>query len=143
MNGNAELLEYIFQNSQMGVETINQLLGITEDDTFKTHLKAQVNEYETMNEWAKEKLEQECSEAKGIDSFQKMSSKVMIRINTLKDKSPSHIAEMLIQGSTMGIIDATKNIKKYSNADKDIIELAEKLLKFEQNNVERLKNFLV
>lgn len=31
MNANVEFLNYIYQNSQMGVDTLNQLLGITED----------------------------------------------------------------------------------------------------------------
>ena len=58
------------------------------------------------------------------------------------NKTPSHISEMLIQGSTMGIIDITKKIKEYPNADKEILELANKLLKLEQNNVEECKKYL-
>lgn len=42
----------------------------------------------------------------------------------------------------MGIIDATKNIQKYNDAGKEILQLADKLLKTEQNNIEQLKPFL-
>jgi len=41
MNGNAELLNFVYQNSQMGVDTIKQLIGIAEDNEFKKHLEAQ------------------------------------------------------------------------------------------------------
>ncbi len=34
MNGNAELLNFIYQNSQMGVTTLKQLLDITKDEVF-------------------------------------------------------------------------------------------------------------
>lgn len=66
----------------------------------------------------------------------------MINMNTIKDRTPSHIAEMMIQGSTMGIVDITKKLKEYNKADKDISELGNKLLKFEQQNVEQMKTFL-
>lgn len=35
MNGNAELLNFVYQNSQMGVHTLEQLIRIVEDDDFK------------------------------------------------------------------------------------------------------------
>ncbi|MFZ2539385.1 MAG: hypothetical protein WAX04_10850 [Oscillospiraceae bacterium] len=142
MDGNVEMLEYIFQNSQMGVSTINQLLKIVEDDEFKADLVSQANEYDTINQWAKEKMQRSGGEVTTVDRLKKVSAEIMTNVNTIANKSSSHVAEMLIQGSTMGIIDATKNIKQYSHADQDILDLANKLLKFEQNNVEQLKRFL-
>lgn len=142
MNGNTEMLNYIFQNSQMGLDTINQLVEMVTDENFKNHLQSELDEYKTINDAAKEILNAHGSEEKNIGSIAKISTYMSINMKTLTDKTPSHISEMLIQGSTMGIIDATKNIKKYSSADKQILELSEKLLKFEQNNVEQLKKFL-
>lgn len=142
MDGNSEVLNYIFQNSQMGIETVNQLLGITEDPTFKKYLSAHLAEYETINKQAREKLNQNGSAEKGIGEMQKISAYLMINMNTLMDKSTSHIAEMLIKGSTMGIVEVTKNIKEYNDADKQILDLAHRLLKYEQKNVEQLKKFL-
>ena len=66
----------------------------------------------------------------------------MINMQTLSDKSPSHIAEMLMVGSNMGIINAIKNLKKYEHADKESLKLLKRLLRFEENNVQRLKAFL-
>ena len=40
MNGNAELLNFIYQNSQMGVETMEQLGGLTKDCEFRSFLEA-------------------------------------------------------------------------------------------------------
>jgi len=42
----------------------------------------------------------------------------------------------------MGIIDMTKNLKKYSDADKDILALGNRLLEFEKRNIDELKKFL-
>ena len=142
MNGNAELLNFIYQNSQMGVDTIRQLIGIAEEDTFTKHLEEQQREYEAIHSEAREKLNQNGFDEKGIGAFEKVRTYLMINMQTLTDKSSSHIAEMLIVGSNMGIIDAIKNIKKYSDAEPDIITLMERLLRFEENNVQRLKEFL-
>lgn len=142
MDGNTELLNYIYQNSQMGVRTIEQLLNIVEDKEFKEHLQVQEEEYKKLNQTAVELLNERGHEEKEIGNMAKISSYMSINMKTLTDKTPTHISDMLIQGSTMGIIDATKNIKKYAIADSNILKLAEKLLKTEQDNIEQLKKFL-
>ncbi|MNJ03052.1 hypothetical protein D3C73_1632290 [compost metagenome] len=64
------------------------------------------------------------------------------KMNIQKDDSHSHIAEMIIKGSTMGVTDVTKHLNKFDDVDSDIINLANKLLKIEENNIEEMKNYL-
>ena len=45
MNDNVKLLNFIYQNSQMGVETIEQLEKIVEDEDFKRYLKEKYEGY--------------------------------------------------------------------------------------------------
>lgn len=142
MNGNAEMLNFIYQNSQMGVDTIRQLIGIVEDAEFKKHLESQQREYEAIHSEARKMLNSSGFDEKGIGAFEKLRTYMMINMQTLTDRSSSHIAEMLIVGSNMGVINAVKNIKKYSGAEQDIKSLMERLLRFEENNVQRLKEFL-
>lgn len=142
MNGNAELLNFIYQNSQMGTETISHLLEITEDKNFKLQLQEQIGEYESIRATARDMLISNGYDEKGITAFEKIRTYLMINIQTLKDKTASHISEMLIIGSNMGVIDAIKNIRKYKNAEKDISRLMEKLLEMEEHNIEQLKKFL-
>jgi hypothetical protein len=142
MNGNAELLNFIYQNSQMGVDTLNQLTGIAEDTDFKKHLESQLNEYREIHTAAKTLLNKNGYDEKGISAFDKIKTYMMINMQTLTDKTSSHIAEMLIIGSNMGVIDAVKNIREYKEAESNIKELMEKLLKMEENNIQQLKNFL-
>lgn len=142
MNGNAELLNFIYQNSQMGVETIQQLIGIAKDDAFKTQLESQFNEYREINFAAKSMLTKNGYDEKGISALDKIKTYLMINIQTLTDKTASHIAEMLIFGSNMGVINAIKNIKKYKEAEPDIVGLMEILQKFEEENIQQLKKYL-
>ena len=142
MNGNVEFLNYIHQNSGMGTDTIKQLIGICKDEEYKKVLHSQLSEYKMIHSASDQKIKQFNKDSKDINVFSKVSSYFMINLNTLLDKSPSHISEMLIQGSTMGIIDITKKLKEYPNADKEIRDLANKLLKLEQNNVDQCKKYL-
>ena len=142
MNGNVELLNYIHQNSEMGQDTIKQLVGISKDEEYKKMLQSQLEEYKMIYDTTDEKIKELNKQAKDINVFSKASTYFMVNLNTLVNKTQSHISEMLIQGSTMGIIDITKKIKEYPNADKEILDLANKLLKLEQNNVEECKKYL-
>lgn len=142
MNGNTEMLNFIFQNSQMGVDTIKQLLGIVEDENFKEYLESQFNEYKEIHCTAQKALNENGQDEKGISTLDKIKTYLMINMQTMTDKTPSHISEMLIIGSNMGIIDAIKNLKKYNYAEPSIVKLMEKLLKFEEDNVQQLKQFL-
>lgn len=142
MNENIEFLNYILENAQMGTNTISQIIDIVKDIDISRQLKLQLNEYNAIYDSAKQKIQQFHGEIKDIGTLTKISTYIMININTLTNKTSSHIAEMLIQGSSMGIIDITKNLKKYKDADDDMIALGHRLLEFEQNNIEKLKLFL-
>ncbi len=142
-NCNAELLNFIYQNSQMGVDTITQLVDITTDEDFKERLHAQLKEYRQIHDKAAQMLEANGFNEEGLSAFEKIRTYLMVNFQTLSDASTSHIAEMLMVGSNMGVIDAIKNIRKYKDkAEPDIVELMEHLKRFEENNVERFKQYL-
>ena len=60
----------------------------------------------------------------------------------MTDPSASHIASMLITGSSMGIVEAIQKYRQYEDADPKIRDLMDKLRKFEEYNMEKLKDFL-
>lgn len=143
MNQNAELLNFIYQNSEMGVETLNQIIEIVENPSLARQLESQRSAYKQIHQKSKEMLNENGYDEKAISTLEKISAYIMINLKTLTDKSDTHIAEMLIQGSNMGIIDAAKKINEYENsAEKNIISLMKKLKKYEEENAEKLKSYL-
>ena len=143
MSKDLEMLGVIYQNAEMGKDTITHLIEITDSVDFRKRLEAQLIEYQGIFDRADQAIQQQKKTVEGIGSFAKISSYMMINFKTLADKSPSHIAEMMIQGSTMGIVDMTKKIKELkSEVSPEVLKLAEKLLKTEQSNVEEMKKFL-
>ena len=142
MDGNVELLNYIHQNAEMGEDTIEQLLGIARNDEFKNMLRSQLDEYKMIDDMANDKLKELGKSPKDIGAITKARTYMAINLKTMTNKSPSNISQMMIQGSTMGIIDITKKMKEYSDADKEVMDLAQRLLAFEQRNVDECKKYL-
>jgi hypothetical protein len=108
MNGNAELLNFVYRTPRWDVNTISQLMDITEDPQFKKQLDSQYNEYLGINSAAKKALNDSGYDEKGIGALEKVKTYLMINLQTLTDKSPAHISEMLMVGSNMGVINAVK-----------------------------------
>ncbi len=143
MNANAELLNFIYQNSQMGTDTLNQLMDITNDTSFQDFLQKHLEGYEHFHKEARQMLNENGCDEKGLGSFDKIKTYLMVNVQTMKDNSVSNIAGMLINGSTMGIIDAVKKLHQYEKeADRKILRLMEDLQKFEEKNIEELKAYL-
>ena len=142
MNANVEMLNYIHQNSQMGQDTISQLLKINKDPEFDNVLNTQLNEYKQIFNATEQKISTLGQDVKNVSPYTKASTYLALNLSTLMDKTPSHISEMLIRGSTMGVIDITKNLKEYKDAAPDVLTLGQQLLTFEQQNIEECKRFL-
>ena len=66
-----------------------------------------------------------------------------IKKEVSKDNSDSSIAHMLTEGITMGIVDMETKLKNYKNTvDKKIYNLGKDFLKFQQEEIEKLKEFM-
>ncbi len=60
----------------------------------------------------------------------------------MQDMQTSKLAEMLIQGSTMGVTGLTRQIRDYDGEDTEVLDFAKKQLKREEKNIDELKKFL-
>ena len=58
------------------------------------------------------------------------------------DDSRSKIAEMMIQGTTMGIVKTIRHLNDYRGRDEAARGLGKRLLETQENNVERMKAYL-
>ena len=142
MSGNTELLNFVYQNSQMGIETLSQLIELSDDEEFKECMEKQLEKYREFNKEARRLLEVRGHNEKSIGMFDRLKTYLMINLQTMNDKSASHMAQMLIEGSSMGVTNALQDLRKYEDADTEILRLMRKLYKFEEKNVETYKAFL-
>ncbi|MBR2474263.1 MAG: hypothetical protein IKB51_04470 [Clostridia bacterium] len=144
ISADSEIIAKIYKNVKMGVDSVTKLLPKVSDEEFKTKLTDQLNGYEEYAAKAKALLCNRGEEAKEETPMVKFWSSVGIAMNTMMDASSSHIAEMIIEGSTMGITDTTRIINEYEGKPecKEAVELARDIVAFEQKNIEVMKNYL-
>ena len=128
-NDNLNLLEAVVQNTEMGKNTLEQIVPMTDDTQFKAELLRQRNLYHQLNQ-------------QGQSAMAKFNTKMGISMKTLTDKSTRKLAEMLTQGSGMGVVDCVKAQKDYPNAAPGTKRLAQRLMEFEEDNRVRLEQFL-
>ena len=116
-NSTVEVLSKLFKNMNMGKDSTLDLMEKVSDTSLKSDMTLQLNGYEGMIRKINEHLQSMGEQAKEENFITKMSAKVGTAFNTMMDDSPSHIADMMIQGSTMGMTDTTKLLRDYENTD--------------------------
>ena len=139
MDKNKEFLCYIYQVAQMGKDNLAKVIDMVEDKDLRVMLEQQRSQYQDVYNRA---FEQSDGALKNSSPMNRFYATMGINMETMRDRSPSHIAEIVILGNTRGIIDMTRRLKQYKNADEQITSLADDLISIEQTNVENLKQFL-
>ncbi len=145
MNENNELLLYIYENASMGAKSTTTLIRTinNKDNKIKKILEGELKGYENFVKDSEKLLKKYKVEKKEKGFIADISSYIGINLEMLKDNSDARVADMLTKGFTMGNLDITKKIDMYaSDADKDILNLAKKLLDFGKENIELLKPYL-
>lgn len=137
-----ELLNDVCRNAEMGRDSIMHVIKLTDDPQFRRSLETQLSEYQKVYDSADTMLQERGRRPEEAPAMSKMMSYVMSSMKTLNDNSPSCIAEMMIQGSTMGVTKMTKRINEYQGQDERVRDIANKLLHTEQVNIEEMKKFL-
>lgn len=142
MEENKNALDELNKGTTMGMDAIKYILDIVEAKDFKRVLKEQYNEYNEISEKANE-LYEEYSEKEPHETstMEKAMTWSSIKMQTMNDKSNSKIAEMLLQGTNMGIIEGRK-ILNNKKLDKKIHKLIEEFVTMQEEYVEKLKEFL-
>ena len=141
-NDNLNLLEAVVQNTEMGKNTLEQIVPMTDDVQFKAELLRQRNVYHQLNQEAHTAIEACGGTAQGQSAMAKFNTKMGIGMKTLTDKSTRNLAEMLSEGSSQGVMDCVKSQKDYPNAAPGAKRLMQRLQEFEEDNRIKLEQFL-
>ena len=126
-----ELLQYVH-------EGLNSLDGQVRDDSLRRVLSQQGAEYRQIADQAERLLRSLGEEPRDPGLLAKVSAEVMSTFKTLADPSASNIAEMVIQGNTK----STRHLGDYAGGNREIRNLAERLLHTEEANAAQMKQFL-
>lgn len=136
------VLDELNKGACMGRDAIHFILDKVEDEALKDELMNQYRKYKEISDKIS-KLYPEYSEDEPhkTSAMNKAMTWYGIEMKTLMDKSTSKIAELLLQGTNMGIIEGRK-LLNHKDTNKEVNSLVEEYVDMQENAVEKLKTFL-
>lgn len=142
MSENINALDEIHKGSCMGCDAINFVLDKVEDNEFKNELESEFNFYKSI-ETKIDKIYSKYDDGKPHDTgiMNKAMTWSGIEMKTMNDHSNSKIAELLLQGVNMGIIEGRRilNKKKINN---EVSKIVSEYVETQEKFMETLKKYL-
>ena len=138
MDHDQQFLSFIHKNAAMGVSAIPQVLSLPQSRAMGQALNSQLQEYRTI---AAQSQAYARLHTPGL-AVRAMSG-AMLKARTAADHTTSKLAQLMIQGSTMGTVEMTRRIHQYTGkADPELLALGSRLLHTEEQNIQQMKRFL-
>lgn len=138
----AEMLNFILKNAEMGRIGIADVMQYSKNERLNLELRDQMDEYDKIYCTAKEMMTENNYRIEPVGAMAKMSSQVMTAMKAMPNPSASNIADMMIKGNTMGVTKMLKRQSEYEGDNPEIRNLAQKLVRTEENNIKNMKHFL-
>ncbi len=137
-----DLLNEIYQSAQTGIRAAKIMMDKTENKPLKDELISQYKDYTGISAIAEKNLTENNILPKDINPITKATMWGSVQLNTITDKTPSKICEIIINGTNMGIVEMTKNLHRFTNSDSNSQNLAKEFIKNEEYHIDRLKGML-
>lgn len=142
MDNNINTLDELNKGCSMGMTALSFILEKEEENDFRKILSNQYKEYEDLSKRIGE-LYKEYSEDElhTTSQMEKIMTWYGIKKETILDNSISKTAELLINGTNMGIIEGRKLINN-KKVDKKVHKICSEYIKVQEKYLEELKDFL-
>ncbi|MGE5456515.1 MAG: DUF2383 domain-containing protein [Ignavibacteriales bacterium] len=142
MEENKNALDELNKGCTMGIEAINSLIDKVDSDDFKKVLEKQLKDYDKIEDRINDIYDDYSGEEPHeISEFAKAMADYMTNMKTMMDHTDSKIAEILLQGTNMGIIEG-KRILNNKKVDKKVEKLIEDFVNDQEKIVEDIKKYL-
>lgn len=138
------LVSEIYRNVRMAEDSIINLMPRVTEEKLKNELTVQISVYSAFSSRAAKLLAEAGVKPEEESSMAKIGAKWGILMNTLKDPTQEHLAQMLIEGTTMGVGELLRVIRDAENngISGDALVLARDVLAYEEKAVEEMKAYL-
>jgi len=138
-----KLIDEAYKNVRMGSYAIDCIMpAVKENKSLEDLLKKQNKCYlESVKEL--ESLSQELNhKVVDINIMLKGASFTSIKMKTAFNQEASHLAQMLIEGTTMGITQMIKSHSENPSYNKNLDKIIKDIIKYEEEFVDSLKLYL-
>ena len=142
MDNNIDILDELNKGCCMGIDALDFIIDKIDEPKFKELLESQLNHYHSLSDKInllhKEYTDNNIHET---NLMTKAMTWYGIEKDIVLDKSVSKVADLLINGTNMGIIEGQK-ILNNKTMDKKVHKICKEYVKMQQNYVDKLKEFL-
>ena len=142
MDETVQLLQDVVRNARTGQDAVEQLMKKTEGSGMWDELSREKEAYADVRREGEQALREAGGSAEPVGALSKAGMWMGLEMETLADRSDSHIAEIVIQGATMGVIEMTRSLNIYDRADPDARGLASRFVVHQNEAIDRQKGFL-
>ena len=136
------VLDELNKGACMGMDAIHFVLDKVEDENLKKELDNQYNKYKEISEKICELYPEYSNKTPHeTNAMNKVMTWYGLEMKTMMDKSTSKIADLLLQGTNMGIIEGRK-LLNHKQTDEEVHKLLQEYVTMQETAVEKLKQFL-
>lgn len=137
-----KLLDNAYKNVRMASFAIDCIIDKIQDGRLEELLRKQNDFYLDTTEELEKLSEELKHKPQDINIFLKGSSFASIKLKSTLNNETQHLAEMLTQGTTMGITEIIKSKSDYPSKNKKLLHIIDLIAGSEEKFVESLKDFL-
>lgn len=142
MDNNIDILDELHKGACMGVDALDFIFPKIKEDNFKKLLEKQKCEYENLagriNELYRDYTTKDIHKT---NAMEKLMTWYGIQKDTMMNTSVSNLADLLIRGTNMGIIEG-KKILNHKTMDKKVHKICTEYITMQEKYLDRLKKFL-
>ena len=140
---NKDVLDELNKGCAMGMDAIRNILEKVEDKNFKKVLENEFDKYKEIHHRIEKKYEEYSrEEPTETNAMNKVMTSMMTEMKLMSDHSDSKIAELLMQGTNMGIIEGKKLLNHKEDIDKEVEAILKDFIKMQEESVETYKKYL-
>lgn len=139
---NEQYLILIYKNIQTAIQSIEDMFPKFRSSKLKQLMKQQEQGYLDFKNRCQDLASNKEVQLKDNNFVMKVILTSSISINTMFNKSSSHIAELFLLGTVRGTIKLYKHAKNTKDIDDDILALGKDLLAFEEKCYNDIREYL-
>jgi hypothetical protein len=139
-----EVVQAVFKNVKMAEESILNIMPKVKDEAFKSDLKVTLSAFEAFSSRATKLLADNGVKPKEEGTVTKLSAKWGTMMNTMRDSTTSHLAQMMVEGATMGVTEMMRLLRESENSgvSESALRLLRDVCAFEEKVAEDMKAYL-
>ena len=140
---NKDVLDELNKGCTMGMDAIRDILEKVEDKKLRKVLEGEFDKYKVIHHRIEEKYEEySIEDPTETNIVNKVMTSWMTDMKLMKDHSDSKIAELLLQGTNMGIIEGKKLLNHKEHLDKEVEKIIKDYIDMQEHSVEIYKQYL-